>query len=241
LGAGSPHNKFTKMRKKLLFKILPTVVLVFSLLLNFFLLSKNLGKKYIDSGVYIRDVIDGDTLVTETGSRIRLLRGDAPEIQFCMGKEAKDRLYELTVGKRVILKDQSGDNFGRILALAYVGDDLINEILIREGLLRYEGGSSSEKERLQTAADIARKNKSGIYSSKCRQTENLDNPKCVIKGNIDKSSGKKTYHFPGCSGYENKVVVEKDIGESWFCSEKEAKAAGFEKSQNCYNKTFKQN
>lgn len=214
---------------------LALIILIPSLFLNiYFLLNKN----EFEHGVLIRDVIDGDTLVTETGSRIRLLRLDAPELKYCMGKESKDRLEELTVGKRVILKDEAGDNFGRILALVYVGNSLINETMIKEGMARYQGGSSSVKERLQKASDEARANKVGIYSEKCRQTSNPDNPDCLIKGNIDKSSGKKTYHFPGCSGYENGVIIEKDLGEQWFCTEKEAQKAGFVKAENCHGKSF---
>jgi uncharacterized protein YdeI (BOF family) len=125
------------------------------------------------------------------------------------------------------------------LALVYVDGALVNEVMLKEGFLRYQGGSSSEKERLQAAADTARENHVGIYSTKCHQITNPDNPKCSIKGNIDKSSGKKTYHFSGCSGYSNNVVIEKDLSEQWFCTEKEAKAAGYEKSETCYSKSFK--
>jgi len=44
---------------------------------------------------------------------------------------------------------------------------------------------------------------------------------------------KKTYHSPGCSEYE-RMVVELDIGEQWFCSEEEARKAGFTKSEHCF-------
>lgn len=223
------------MVKKIL-KKLGLVVIIPSLLLNLYFLFRN--SSFSDSGVYIRDVIDGDTLVTDTGSRIRLLRVDAPELEFCLGEEAKERLKELTVGKKAVLKDQAGDSFGRILALVYVKGKLVNETMLEEGYVRYQGGSSLEKDRLQAASDKAREEKVGIYSEKCRQTVNPDDPSCNIKGNIDKTTGKKTYHFPGCSGYANNVVVEKDLGESWFCSEKDAQKTGFTKSENCYGKSY---
>ena len=44
---------------------------------------------------------------------------------------------------------------------------------------------------------------------------------------------KKIYHYPGCSEYEQ-TVVELDIGEQWFCSEEEARKAGFTKSEHCF-------
>jgi hypothetical protein len=36
----------------------------------------------------------------------------------------------------------------------------------------------------------------------------------------------------------NRALVELDRGEQWFCSEKEAEAAGFVKSKNCFGKNF---
>lgn len=56
------------------------------------------------------------------------------------------------------------------------------------------------------------------------------NPDCSIKGNIGKSYLEKTYHLPGCSEYE-RTVVELDLGEEWFCAEKEATEAGYRKSE----------
>ncbi|MGB9707123.1 MAG: hypothetical protein ACPLXP_03565, partial [Microgenomates group bacterium] len=89
---------------------------------------------------------------------------------------------------------------------------------------------------LKKAYDYAFENHLGIHSSMCR-AEKPDNPKCLIKGNVDKHSSAKTYYFPGCANYQI-TIVEKDLGEGWFCSEKEAQAAGFVKSQNCYGKTY---
>ena len=79
-----------------------------------------------------------------------------------------------------------------------------------------------------------RAKKIGIYSPKCSQTTNPDNPNCNIKANIDKNSDRKNYYFPGCPQYEF-TIVEKDTGENWFCSEAEAAAAGFTRALNCPN------
>ena len=54
----------------------------------------------------------------------------------------------------------------------------------------------------------------------------------VIKGNIDKATYEKFYHLPECKHY-NQVIMELDIGEKYFCSEKEAKKAGFKKASGC--------
>ncbi|WP_084606912.1 cold shock domain-containing protein [Leptolyngbya iicbica] len=54
-------------------------------------------------------------------------------------------------------------------------------------------------------------------------------PTCKIKGNISWNSGRKYYHLPGMEDY---AITEIDInrGERWFCSEAEAKAAGWSRA-----------
>lgn len=57
---------------------------------------------------------------------------------------------------------------------------------------------------------------------------NFDNQKCLIKGNIS-SSGEKIYHIPSGQFYDRTVITESK-GERWFCTEAEARAAGWRKS-----------
>ncbi len=50
---------------------------------------------------------------------------------------------------------------------------------------------------------------------------------CDIKGNIN-TQGEKIFHMPGDQWYEKTTVDEsRGRGEKWFCSEKDAIAAGF--------------
>ena len=51
---------------------------------------------------------------------------------------------------------------------------------------------------------------------------------CDIKGNVN-SDGDKIYHRPGMSAYNN-TKVKPEEGDRWFCTEAEAKAAGFRKA-----------
>jgi hypothetical protein len=51
---------------------------------------------------------------------------------------------------------------------------------------------------------------------------------CQIKGNIS-VDGTKIYHVPGGEWYE-KTKIDAQRGERWFCSEEEARAAGWRKS-----------
>lgn len=53
---------------------------------------------------------------------------------------------------------------------------------------------------------------------------------CNIKGNISYNTGEKIYHLPEDQFYDvTEINVSK--GEEWFCSEEEAEAAGFRRSE----------
>ncbi|MCB1743560.1 MAG: hypothetical protein KDK91_24500 [Gammaproteobacteria bacterium] len=56
------------------------------------------------------------------------------------------------------------------------------------------------------------------------------NPRCVIKGNISIQTGEKIYHVPG-QKYYTRTRISPAYGERWFCSEAEARAAGWRKSK----------
>ncbi len=54
---------------------------------------------------------------------------------------------------------------------------------------------------------------------------------CTIKGNIS-SSKEKIFHVLGCPNY-GQTVIDTTKGERMFCSEQEAKDAGWRKALNC--------
>jgi len=56
--------------------------------------------------------------------------------------------------------------------------------------------------------------------------------KCVIKGNSEEGKGVREYYEPECRYYDQ-VIVEKNYGEDWFCSEAEARKAGYVKAASC--------
>jgi len=183
------------------------------------------------------EVIDGNSLTLASKQRVRLANLDAPELKFCGSTEAKNKLESLTLNKSVRLVIIGHDSMNRSVSLVYVNDTLVNEVILKEGWARYDGSPSPEREKLKQAYDYAFENRLGIFSPLCF-SEKPPSPKCLIKGNVDRHYPDiKTYHFPGCSGYPQ-VMVEKDLGEDWFCSEKAAQAAGFVKSQNCYGKKY---
>jgi len=142
-------------------------------------------------------------------------------------------LTKLTKGKRVIVKEQIIDQYGRPMALLYVNNNLINLEMLKSGWVRYHSDNTSQTESIKRIADETKKSKIGIWSSKCYQTINPDNPKCNIKGNTDKNSSARNYYFSGCAQYEF-TIVEKDLGEAWFCTEAQAKKAGFTRAATCH-------
>jgi hypothetical protein len=52
---------------------------------------------------------------------------------------------------------------------------------------------------------------------------------CRIKGNIN-MSGERIYHLPG-HPYYDETRIDLARGERWFCSEEQARAAGWRKSR----------
>ena len=102
---------------------------------------------------------------------------------------------------------------------------------MRDGLGVPDYQKSSQRDILTRTYHQARDSKKGIFSL-CKETGSPPDPNCVIKGNIDKSTYEKFYHLPGCKQY-GQVVIDKDIGEGYFCSEKEAQVAGFKKASGC--------
>lgn len=207
-------------------------ILIISLFANFyFLLNKkiNFSKKGNQVVERVTRVIDGDTFDTESGLRIRLAGIDAPEYpDGCLGLKAKERLGDLILGKEVKVEAVSKDNFGRELGFVFDKDIFADKVLLEEGLGRVENGKNPVFGiLLLQAEDSAKKAKRGIWSSLCAGKND-----CFIKGNVRRDKGTKTYHFPECFNYEKIVVNEKE-GDKWFCTEKEAVAAGFRKAEDC--------
>jgi endonuclease YncB( thermonuclease family) len=212
------------------------VVLIISLIINAILVFLFLRPRPVTQNLYQVDrVIDGDTFVLTNKQDIRLMSVNAPEAGLCGSTEATDKLISLISGKKVRLEGDLNDHFGRLLALVYIDDQLVNKEMIISGWARFTSTASSESENLKSAFQKAKTEKLGVFSSQCYQSTNPKNSKCNIKGNI--REGKKTYFFPGCGNYSN-VALELDQGDQWFCSESDAVSAGFTKSANCYNKVY---
>lgn len=174
------------------------------------------------------EVVDGDTFQLRSGKRVRLMGVDAPEFDRCGGKEAKERLGELVLGKKVKLAEETTEAYGRSLALVYVKGELVNKIILEEGWGRTDYRKNTQREVLTQAFHDGQDK--GL-NELCISPKPV-NSKCVVKGNIDPASYDKFYHLPGCQHYQE-TIINLAFGDSWFCSEKEAKAKGFKKAASC--------
>lgn len=58
----------------------------------------------------------------------------------------------------------------------------------------------------------------------------LSSADCNIKGNISHNTGERIYHVPG-QKYYDATRISPERGERWFCSEDEARRAGWRKSR----------
>lgn len=134
------------------------------------------------------------------------------------------------MNKKVFIKVTFIDDYNRLVGTVFTNSGNVSEKLLAKGLATYTNKGNLNQDSLLLVAQNARKNKIGIYSEKCTQLENLDNPKCNIKGNIRPPNN--FYHIVGCEQYKN-TQVQLYLGDKWFCSEKEAIKAGFIKSPNC--------
>jgi micrococcal nuclease len=194
------------------------------------------GYKYYQThqpkGIAVLGVIDGDTRIVEGKTRFRLRNIDAPEAELCGGAEAKKELEKLVKEKRIRIEEEIIDKWGRPMGLIYVDDVLINEKMIQSGWAKYHADQTTVADKLKKIGDENKKDKKGLYG-KCWQTENKENPKCNIKGNIDPSNqNTKRYYWQGCVQY-NTTIVELDRNEQWFCTRSEAEAAGYVASERC--------
>ncbi len=113
-------------------------------------------------GVRVVRVIDGDTIVIQSGERVRYIGIDAPEQDEPLGPAATQLNGELVGGKRVRLERDvtDRDRFGRLLRYVYVDGILVNAELVRQGLAEAKAYPPDTKyqdylEQMETEARLA--------------------------------------------------------------------------------------
>ena len=129
------------------------------------------------------------------------------------------------------------DRYERIVARCRQGGEDLNAWLVSEGWALAYRRHSTAYAREKAEARAARR---GIWRGEFippwewRRTQRVQSKSrqdrgCRIKGNISHNQGKRIYHVPGGADYE-RTRIDLAKGERWFCSEAEARAAGWRKA-----------
>ena len=186
-------------------------------------------------------VIDGDTLEI-SGQRIRLEGIDAPEsAQTCQTADTKvypcgsqsTRALSQIIGHETIACESLGtDKYGRMLGICFLDGEDINRYMVESGnawaFVKYSQRYVWEEFKARTA-------KVGIWQGPAQpawefrhsgwQLAEASAPQgCAIKGNVSRNG--RIYHLPWQPWYGN-VKIDETRGERWFCSEAEARDAGW--------------
>lgn len=171
-------------------------------------------------------VIDGDTIqVSGYDRNIRLIGIDTPEAGECYRDQSTEAATRLLLGKPVRIRtdENDQDNFGRILAYAYLPDgSFVNKELLKSGagMFFYDSVNIKHQQELIDAAEAARTEGAGLWTA-CGP--------CEVKGNYD-TSGRRYYHLPQFRHY-SQTLVNLDQADRWFCSEEAASRAGFTRAR----------
>lgn len=195
-------------------------------------------------------VIDADTIDVGAPATVRLLGIDAAEDdQTCrdeagavlacgaMATEAARALYE---GREAVCAVEQHDRYGRGLGTCRVDGADMGADLVRRGVARVYRDDATYAEDEKEARLLGR----GLWryemvSPAAWRAEQRATPAaeeairpaiggCGIKGNI--SDGGWIYHLPGMRDYD-RTTIREDRGERWFCTEREAQAAGWRRAR----------
>jgi endonuclease YncB( thermonuclease family) len=186
-------------------------------------------------------ISDGDTFTLLTSDKtqvkIRVAEIDAPESGQPYGNKSKQALSSLIYGKDVTVTVQTTDQYGRTVGRPYVDDLDVSAEMVRAGaawayrqylrddnLLILEAEARDAKRGLWGLSE-AQKMAPWEWRRSGNSLSTTIQSGCNIKGNIN-SKGDRIYHVPGSRSYAQTKINESK-GERWFCSEADARAAGW--------------
>ena len=135
------------------------------------------------SNIGVTEVIDGDTIRLANGRLLRYIGIDTPEMTERVGGkfiespqplalEASQENSRLVLGKEVRIEFdlQKTDRYSRLLGYCFVGDTLVNQKLLEEGLAVLYTYPPNVKyaDRLRIAQESARLEKKGIWADEAK-------------------------------------------------------------------------
>jgi endonuclease YncB( thermonuclease family) len=183
---------------------------------------------------------------------------DAAGRAFACGVAARQHLAELVGSSPVDCAISGGDAYGRALAACRAGDVDLQRRMVADGyalaFVHFSKAFVGEEAQARQAgaglwagAFVApwdwrhRNEKTVILGARSVPVSaraqllapvsgaGAPDPACLIKGNVART-GERIYHLPGQRHYAD-TRMDKGLGERWFCSEDEARAAGWRKAQ----------
>jgi len=185
--------------------------------------------------VEVVDVTDGDTIkivLEGQAQKLRLIGVDSPELNHpTRGEEpfalsARDFTRKRLAGQTVGLEFdvEKTDQYGRLLGYIWLGDELFNETLLKEGYAQVVTFPPNVKyvDRFRSAQQTAIQNGNGLWSE---ESQVKDNGKRAYVGSTESNK----YHFPDCK-WAQKIAPKRQI---WFGSGSEAASAGYEPCGTC--------
>lgn len=205
-------------------------------------------------------VIDGDTIEIhgerirlngiDAPESAQLCQGEQDHRYRCGAEAARHLAEMLAVSRPTRCELVERDRYGRMVANCYRADGAnVAALMVRTGYAldwpRYSQGRYAREQQ------HAREQKSGIWRGTFTvpwqwRARTIEDPatvsrapsmllqethkqgSCRIKGNVS-AKGERIYHMPG-QRYYGRTKINTHKGERWFCSESEARAAGWRRS-----------
>ena len=175
------------------------------------------------------------------------------------GELASRALVGLVQGRDVACDERDVDSYGRIVAVCRRGSTDVNSWMVANGwALAYRRYSDAYVDEESVAKAEGRGIWAGEFEAPWdwrqanrlrpaahRPASDAGDPRdsvatrpagasdrqpagCNIKGNVSHNSGNRIYHMPGDRDYD--ITRINRPGERWFCSESEARAAGWRRA-----------